>query len=79
MIDKENVFRRLEIHSKGGRYNVMFLVINIHYYQTYIVIDYHIDKNLTATMVLSMDNISRIDIFDMNGAEIDAHMEYFVK
>lgn len=79
MIDKENVFRRLEIHSKGGRYNVMFLVINSHYYQTYIVIDYHIDKNLTATMVLSMDNISRIDVFDMNGAEIDAHMEYFVK
>ena len=29
MIDKENVFRRLGIHSKGGTYNVMFLVINI--------------------------------------------------
>lgn len=33
MIDKENVFRRLGIHSKGGTYNVMFLVINIRYYQ----------------------------------------------
>lgn len=39
MIDKENVFRRLGIHSKGGAYNVMFLVINIRYYQTYIVIE----------------------------------------
>lgn len=79
MIDKENVFRRLCIHSKGGAYNVMFLVINIRYYQTYIVIEYYVDKTTTATMVLSMDDISQIDVFDMNSAEIDAHMEYFVK
>ena len=79
MIDKENVFRRLGIHYKGGKYNIMFLVINIRYYQTYIVIEYYIDKTATATMVLSMDDISQIDVFDMNSAEIDAHMEYFVK
>lgn len=79
MIDKENVFRRLQIHYKGGKYNIMFLVINIRYYQTYIVIEYYVDKTSTATMVLSMDDISQIDVFDMNCAEIDAHMEHFVK
>lgn len=79
MIDKENVFRRLQIHYKGGKYNIMFLVINIRYYQTYIVIEYYVDKTSTATMVLSMDDISQIDVFDMNRAEIDAHMEHFVK
>lgn len=30
-------------------------------------------------MILTMDNISKMDVFDMNRAEIDAHMEYFVK
>lgn len=78
-MDKENVFRRLVIHYKGGTYNLMFLVINIRYYQTYIVIDYHVDKTTTATMVLSMDDISKMYVFDMTRAEIDAHMEYFVK
>lgn len=78
-MDKENVFRRLAIHYKGGKYDVMFLVINIRYYQTYIVIEYYVDKTATATMVLSMDDISSIDVFDMSCAEIDAHMEYFVK
>lgn len=78
-MDKENVFRRLVIHYKGGNYNLMFLAINIRYYQTYIVIEYYVDKTSTATMVLSMDDISKIDLFDMNRAEIDAHMEYFVK
>ncbi|MBF1187653.1 MAG: hypothetical protein HXM02_06250 [[Eubacterium] sulci] len=57
----------------------MFLVINIRYYQTYIVIEYYVDKTTTAIMILTMDNIAKMDVFDMNRAEIDAHMEYFVK
>lgn len=78
-MDKENTFRRLVIHYKDSTYNLMFLVINIRYYQTYIVIEYYVDKTTTATMILTMDNISKMDVFDMNRAEIDAHMEYFVK
>ena len=78
-MDKENVFRRLVIHYKDSTYNLMFLVINIRYYQTYIVIEYYVDKTTTATMILTMDNISKMDVFDMNRAEIDAHMEHFVK
>lgn len=78
-MDKENTFRRLVIHYKDSTYNLMFLVVNIRYYQTYIVIEYHVDKTSTAVMVLTMDNISKMDIFDMSIAEIDAHMEYFVK
>ena len=78
-MDKENVFRRLVIHYKDSTYNLMFLVINIRYYQTYIVIEYYVDKTTTATMILTMDNISKMDVFDMNRAEIDTHMEYFVK
>lgn len=78
-MDKENVFRRLVIHYKDSTYNLMFLVINIRYYQTYIVIEYYVDKTTTAIMILTMDNISKMDVFDMNRAEIDAHMEYFVK
>lgn len=78
-MDKENVFRRLVIHYKDSTYNLMFLVINIRYYQTYIVIEYYVDKTTTATMILTMDNISKMNVFDMNRAEIDAHMEYFVK
>lgn len=78
-MDKENTFRRLVIHYKDSTYNLMFLVINIRYYQTYIVIEYYVDKTTTAIMILTMDNISKMDIFDMNRAEIDAHMEYFVK
>lgn len=78
-MDKENVFRRLVIHYKDSTYNLMFLVINIRYYQTYIVIEYYVDKTTTAIMILTMDNIAKMDVFDMNRAEIDAHMEYFVK
>ena len=78
-MDKENVFRRLVIHYKDCTYNLMFLVINIRYYQTYIVIEYYVNKTDTATMILTMDNISKMDVFDMNRAEIDAHMEHFVK
>lgn len=78
-MDKENVFRRLVIHYKDSTYNLMFLVINIRYYQTYIVIEYYVDKTTTAIMILTMDNISKMDVFDMNRAEIDAHMEHFVK
>lgn len=78
-MNKENVFRRAVIHYKDGTYNIMFLITNICYYQTYIVIEYHVNKTSTAVMVLTMDNISKMDIFDMNRAEIDAHMEYFVK
>ena len=78
-MDKENVFRRLVIHYKDSTFNLMFLVINIRYYQTYIVIEYYVDKTTTAIMILTMDNISKMDVFDMNRAEIDAHMEYFVK
>lgn len=78
-MDKENTFRRLVIHYKDSTYNLMFLVINIRYYQTYIVIEYYVDKTTTAIMILTMDNISKMDVFDMNRAEIDAHMEYFVK
>lgn len=78
-MDKENTFRRLVIHYKDSTYNLMFLVINIRYYQTYIVIEYYIDKTSTAVMVLTMDNISKMNVFNMNRAEIDAHMEHFVK
>ena len=78
-MDKENTFRRLVIHYKDSTYNLIFLVINIRYYQTYIVIEYYVDKTTTATMILTMDNISKMDVFDMNRAEIDTHMEYFVK
>lgn len=73
-------FKRLVIKYQGEKANKFeYLVFDIQYYQTYIVYKYHINRDLTSTKIVSMNNISEINVYDMTDAEVDAWMKGFIK